>query len=359
MTLHARLALELGALNLDVDLRAETTQVVAVVGPNGAGKTTLLRALAGLVPISNGHVELDNEVLDDTTARIHLTPEARPVAVVFQDYLLFPHLTALDNVAYGLRSRGASRRAARQEARTWLERVGVAEQSISRPGRLSGGQAQRVALARALATRPALLLLDEPLAAIDVSARAALRRDLRNQLTGAEGIRVVVTHDPLDAMAMADRLVVLENGRITQEGTLQDVTARPRSPWVAQLVGLNLYRGSAGRNLLTLAGGHQIHVAAPLQGSAFALVHPRGVSLHRQKPEGSPRNVWQGEVGGIDFAGDRVRVQVGGPVLVVAEVTPESATELRLADGGPIWVTIKATEVEVYPDIAPGRSYLP
>jgi molybdate transport system ATP-binding protein len=349
MTLRARLALELGALNLDVDLRAETTEIVALVGPNGAGKTTLLRALAGLVPIRDGVVDLDELVLDDTTAGIHLTPEVRPVAVVFQDYLLFPHLTALDNVAYGMRSRGASRSAARQEARTWLERFGVAEQSASRPGRLSGGQAQRVALARALATRPALLLLDEPLAAIDVSARAGLRRDLRNQLAGAEGIRIVVTHDPLDAMAMADRLVVLENGRVTQEGTLQEVTARPRSPWVAQLVGLNLYRGSAAGNLITLPGGHQLQVAVQVHGPAFALVHPRGVSLHRHRPEGSPRNVWPGAVAGIDFAGDRVRVQVGGPVLVVAEVTPEAATELRLADGGQIWVTIKATEVEVYP----------
>jgi molybdate transport system ATP-binding protein len=349
VTLRARLAVDLGALNLDVDLRAEATEIVALVGPNGAGKTTLLRALAGLVPIRNGHVELEQEVLDDTTAGIRLTPEARPVAVVFQDYLLFPHLTALDNVAYGLRARGASRRAARQEAKTWLERLGVAEQSASRPGQLSGGQAQRVALARALATRPALLLLDEPLAAIDGSARAVLRRDLRNQLTGAQGVRIVVTHDPLDAMAMADRLVVLENGRITQEGTLKEVTARPRSPWVAQLVGLNLYRGVAAGNLMSLPGGHQLQVVARVHGPAFALVHPRGVSLHRHRPEGSPRNVWQGEVGGIDFAGDRVRVQVGGPVLVVAEVTPQAATELRLADGGPIWVTIKATEVDVYP----------
>jgi molybdate transport system ATP-binding protein len=230
----------------------------------------------------------------------------------------------------------------------WLERVGMAEHSASRPSRLSGGQRQRVALARALATRPALLLLDEPLAAIDAGARAALRRDLRNHLRGAQGIRIVVTHDPLDAVAMADRLVVLENGRITQEGTLAQVTARPRSPWVARLVGLNLYRGSAATNLITLPSGHQLQVVAQVQGPAFALVHPRAVSLHRLRPEGSPRNVWRGEVAGVDFAGDRVRVQVGGPVLVIAEVTPESVSELRLADGGPIWVTIKATEIEVY-----------
>ena len=348
MSLQARVALDLGSLHLDVELRAEPTEIVALVGPNGAGKTTLLRALAGLVAIRDGRIELDNDVLNDTTTGVHRPPEARPVAVVFQDYLLFPHFTALDNVAYGLRARGTARSQARREAITWLERVGVAEHACSRPGSLSGGQAQRVALARALATRPALLLLDEPLSAIDVGARAALRRDLRAHLAGAEGIRVLVTHDPLDAMAMADRLVVLEDGRVTQEGTLQEVTARPRSPWVAQLVGLNLYRGRVAENRLTLTSGHHLQVATGMEGSAFALVHPRGVSLHRHKPEGSPRNVWLGEVGGIDFEGDRVRVEVRGPLEVVAEVTPLAAAELRLNDGGPIWVTIKATEVDVY-----------
>ncbi len=349
LTLDAGVGLNLGVLKLEVELHAQNAGILAIVGPNGAGKTTLLKALAGLLPIDTGRVELDGEVLDDTASGVHLAPEARPVGVVFQDHLLFPHLSALDNVAYGLRARGASRRAARREAASWLERVGVADLAADRPGRLSGGQAQRVALARALATRPALLLLDEPLAAIDLSARARLRRDLRNHLAGAGGIRIVVTHDPLDAMAMADRLVVLENGHITQEGTLQEATARPRSPWVAKLVGLNLYRGSAAGDLVTLPGGHLIQVAGQTQGLVFALVHPRAVSLHRQQPEGSPRNVWPGEVDGIDFEGDRVRVQVGGPVLVVAEVTPQAAAELSLADGGRVWVTIKATEIEVYP----------
>ena len=349
MSLRARLLLDLGSLHLDVELRAEQTEIVALVGPNGAGKTTLLRALAGLIPIRRGRVEIGNDILEDTTAGIHRPPEDRPVAVVFQDYLLFPHLTALDNVAYGLRARGTHRRRARQEATAWLERVGVAEHAGSRPGNLSGGQAQRVALARALATRPALLLLDEPLAAIDVSARSTLRRDLRAHLTGADGVRIVVTHDPLDAMAMADRLVVLEEGRITQEGSLEEVTARPRSPWVAKLVGLNLYRGSNAANVLTLPGGQRIQVATDLQGPAFALVHPRAVSLYRVEPDGSPRNVWKGEVGGTDFEGDRVRVQVRGPLQVVAEVTPRAASELHLSEGGPIWVAIKATEIDVYP----------
>lgn len=349
VSLHARIALELGSLKLDVDLRARETEIVAVVGPNGAGKSTLLRALAGLVPIREGRIQLDGEVLDDTATAMHRATEDRPVAVVFQDYLLFPHLTAVDNVAYGLRARGSTRRQARQQAHAWLERVGAGNTGGSRPGDLSGGQAQRVALARALATRPALLLLDEPFAAIDASDRADLRRDLRGYLSGAPGVRIVITHDPLDAMAMADRLVVLEDGRITQEGPLAEVTARPRSPWVARLVGLNLYRGEMAGRLLTLPDGQALRVATSLVGTAFALVHPRAVSLHRARPEGSPRNVWHGELGGIDFEGDRVRVQVSGPVDIVSEVTPQAAAELRLSHGGPIWVTVKATEVDVYP----------
>ncbi len=160
----------------------------------------------------------------------------------------------------------------------------------------------------------------------------------------------MVTHDPLDAMAIADRLVVLERGRITQAGSLHEVTARPRSDWVAQLIGTNLYRGVAAGNTMTVPGGHEIQLADPIHGSVFAVIHPRAVSLHRRRPEGSPRNVWQGEVGGMDLGGDRVRVEVRGPLQVVAEVTPRAALELGLADGGPVWVTIKATELEVYPE---------
>ena len=209
MTLQARFTLDIGSLHLDVELLAEPTEVIAVVGPNGAGKTTLLRALAGLTAIDDGRVQLDDVVLEDTALGIHLSPERRPVAFVFQDYLLFPHLNAVDNVAYGLRARGLPRRDARELAKTWLTRVGMVEHATSRPQKLSGGQAQRVALARALATNPGLLLLDEPLAAIDVSAKTALRRDLRAQLTATPGARIVVTHDPLDAMALADRLIAL------------------------------------------------------------------------------------------------------------------------------------------------------
>ena len=349
MSLHAELSLQLGSLELSLEIDATPDEIIAVVGPNGAGKTTLLRALAGLVPIERGRVTLGDLVLDDTSSGTHLAPEHRPVAVVFQDYLLFPHLNALDNVAYGLRARGVRRGEAQERSRNWLARVGLAGHEHTRPAALSGGQAQRVALARALATEPSMLLLDEPLAAIDAGAKAELRRQLRAHLAASECVRVLVTHDPVDAMAIGDRLVVLESGRVTQEGPISEVTARPRSPWVAALVGLNLYEGVAGGGNIVLAAGRSWSVAGDIHGPALVLVHPRAVSLHRSKPEGSARNVWKADLGGLDFEGDRVRVQVCGTPVIVAEVTSVAAAELRLRDGGPIWVSIKATEVEVYP----------
>jgi molybdate transport system ATP-binding protein len=342
--LTADVGVRLGALDLDVALHAGAEEVVAVVGPNGAGKTTLLRVLAGLIRPDRGRVTLGDLVLDG------LPPEQRPVAVVFQDAVLFPHLSALDNVAYGLRARGTNRGDARRRAGEWLERVGLDPgQAASRPAALSGGQAQRVALARALATEPALLLLDEPLSAVDVGAKAQLRRVLREQLATTPAVRLVVTHDPVDAMALADRLVVLEDGRVTQEGPLREVTTRPRSPWVAQLAGLNLFRGRVDAGRLVLDDGSAISVATDVHGPAFALVHPRAVTLHRLQPEGSARNAWAGEAAGLHFEGDRVRVQVEGSPPIVAEVTPAAAAELRLAEGGPVWISLKATEVDVYP----------
>ena len=225
MSLKARVALQLGALDLDAELVVETGALVVLLGPNGAGKTTLLRALAGLVPVQAGQVLLDGVVLEAPADGIRVPTEQRPVGVVFQDYLLFPHLSALDNVAFGLRARGLPRAEARQRAADWLERVGLTAHAAARPKALSGGQAQRVALARALATDPRLLLLDEPLAALDASARAELRRELRRHLAGYQGTRLLVTHDPIEAMTLADQIVVLEAGRVTQTGTPAEVSS--------------------------------------------------------------------------------------------------------------------------------------
>jgi molybdate transport system ATP-binding protein len=348
MTLRASVHVELGTLTLDVDVDANDGETVAVLGPNGAGKTTLLRVLAGLLPLERGRVELDGTVLDDGE-RTFVPPERRPIGVMFQDYLLFPHLSVLENVAFGLRSRGANRTTARATATAALERVDIAEKARAKPRELSGGQAQRVALARALAPEPRLLLLDEPLAALDQGARGAVRRDLRAHLSSFGGARLLVTHDAIDAATMADRLVVLEHGRVVQAGTFADVAARPRSAYVAELVGMNLLRGRAHDGHVTLPSGAQVVAPSAVDGDALVVIHPRAVALHRAQPTGSPRNVSAGTVESIEVLGDRVRVRVVGAMPLVAEVTPAALAELGLDGGSPVWTAVKATEVTVFP----------
>jgi molybdate transport system ATP-binding protein len=351
VTLDARMRLRLGALELDVELTATPGELVVVVGPNGAGKTTLLRALAGLQPLDAGHVTLDGAVLDDADAGVLVPPERRPVAVVFQDGLLFPHLSALENVAFGLRSRGMARGDARRQAADWLRRVGLAGREHARPPELSGGQAQRVALARALAPRPRLLLLDEPLAALDATTRVEVRRELRRHVAGYDGVRILVTHDPLEALALATRIVVVENGHVVQSGRPDEVRAQPRSRYVADLVGVNLLRAKGHGHDVVLDGGARLTVAdTPPSGDVLAVLHPRAVALHRgDRPAGSPRNVWEGTVGAIDHEGDRVRVRLDGPVPVVAEVTPAAVHDLDVEEGSTVWASVKATEIAVYP----------
>ena len=324
-------------------------RIVGLLGPNGAGKTTLLRILAGLLAPEEGRVVLDGRVLDDTATGEHVSPEARPVGVVFQNYLLFPHLSALENVAFGLRSRGVPKAEARARATQWLERVGLGEYGGSKPKQLSGGQSQRVALARALATEPRLLLLDEPLAALDASTRLETRRELRRQLDGYDGVRLLVTHDPMEAIALAERLIVVEGGRISQTGTPQEISERPRSRYVADLVGVNLFRGRAAGDEVHIGSGFRLVAPGAGHGEVFAVVHPHAVSLYRQPLVGTPRNVWEGTAETLDLEGERVRVRIGGPLPIVAEVTPAAVADLRLGEGGPVWVSVKATEVVVYP----------
>jgi molybdate transport system ATP-binding protein len=348
VSLDVALSARVGAFELECEFSAGPDDIVAILGPNGAGKTTLLRALAGLVPIDAGSIALDGVVLDEPATRTFVVPEDRPVGYVFQDYLLFPHLSARENVAFGLRSRGMRAHDARAVADEWLARVGLADRGKAKPKQLSGGQAQRVALARALAMNPRLLLLDEPLAALDVGARAEVRRELRRHLASFEGVRLLVTHDPLDALALANRLLVFEDGRLAQDGTIEDVTARPRSRYVADLVGVNLFRGIAAGTRVDVADGQSLVVADPEQGDVFAMVRPTAVALYRTIPDGSPRNVWHGAVQSIDLLGDRVRVRVGGALPLVAEVTPAAVRDLELDEGVEVWASVKATEVIVY-----------
>ncbi|MEU6549905.1 ABC transporter ATP-binding protein [Streptomyces sp. NPDC046915] len=342
--LDARLVVERGAFRLDVALTAAPGDVVALLGPNGAGKTTALRALAGLVPLTDGHLRLDGAPLDRTP------PESRPVGVVFQDYLLFPHLTALDNVAFGPRCHGAGKAEARAQAAEWLDRMGLAAHAGAKPRRLSGGQAQRVALARALATRPRLLLLDEPLAALDARTRLDVRAQLRRHLAEFEAVAVLVTHDPLDAMVLADRLVVVEEGRIVQEGTPSDIARHPRTDYIAHLVGLNLYRGRADGHAVHVDAGPVITTTEDLAGPVFVAFPPSAVTLHRERPTASSaRNLWQCEVAGLETHGDQIRADLSGELPLAADLTTVAAAELGLHPGAVVWATVKAAQTHAYP----------
>jgi molybdate transport system ATP-binding protein len=231
--LFASFTVERPAFTVGIDLSVAASSVTAVVGPNGSGKTTMLRALAGLIRPTSGEIRLGDRVLDDETT--HVVPAHRDTGVVFQDYLLFPHLSAIENVAFGLIARGARRAAALDEAKAWLARFGLTDFAGVRPQHLSGGQAQRVALARALILGPELLLLDEPMAALDASTRVDVRRDLATELRAYGGSTVLVTHDPSDAVALADEVVVLESGTVVQRGTPEAVAAAPVNDYVAGL----------------------------------------------------------------------------------------------------------------------------
>ncbi len=350
MTLHADLTVDRGdRFTLRLGLAAECGETIGLLGPNGAGKSTALRALAGLLPLSSGRIELDGQVFDDAGSDRFLPPERRPIGVVFQDYLLFPHLSALDNVAFGLRARGVNRRTARQRAETWLERVGLADHTRSRPRALSGGQAQRVALARALATDPRLLLLDEPLAALDASTRIEVRSELRHHLADYPGTTVLVTHDPLDAMVLADRLLVLEGGRIMQQGTPTEIAHHPRTDYIAELVGVNLYRGTSRDTVVALTDGGTLTTATRCDGDVLVAFPPTAVSLHRSRPDSSARNTWPVQVHSLEGRGTITRVQLTGHPDVLADITPAAVTDLDLEPGTPVWAELKATEIRTYP----------
>lgn len=349
--LTAYLPIARGDFHLEVRLEVPPGQVVALLGPNGAGKSTVLHALAGLLRLRSGHITLAGRVLDDPARRIFVPAERRDVGMVFQDYLLFPHLTALENVAFGPRARGAGRAAARREAASWLDRVGLGAIAAVRPGELSGGQAQRVALARALVTHPQLVLLDEPLAALDAATRLEVRADLARHLREFGGSALLVTHDPLDAMVIADRIIVLEQGRVVQDGSPAEVARAPQTEYVARLVGLNLLRGRGAGESVVLAPGGVAHVAESVEGAALIAFPPTSVTLHRHHPEGSARNVWRGTIAGLEQHAQTVRVQVSAPEhpSVLADVTPAAVAELDLVVGAAVWVSFKATDTHVYP----------
>lgn len=348
MSLVAHFTVARPALTTRFDLEALPGDVVGLIGPNGAGKTTILRVLAGLLPVTTGDISLNGRVLA-SAAGVHVPAHERRTGFVFQDLLLFPHLSALDNVAFGPRSRGAARRDARTSALEWLTRLGVDHLADRLPRQLSGGQAQRVAIARALASDPALLLLDEPTAALDATGAMSLRTQLREHLDGFPGVTVLVTHTALDAMVLADRLVVVDAGTVVQTGTPAEVAAHPRTSHVAALVGLNLVSGRARGGIITTGDNAALVVSSRVSGDVFAAFAPAAVSLFDSRPGGSPRNAWPGEVVSLAPHGDAVRVQIRSVIPLIADVTPSSIAGLDLRPGAPVWASVKATEIAVYP----------
>jgi molybdate transport system ATP-binding protein len=356
MTLEAHLRAERNGFVVEAGFRVPSGRTVALVGPNGAGKSTLVAVLAGLLLPAEATVRLGQDVLDDTTRRLHVPPQERRVGVVFQDLLLFPQLSAIENAAFPLRARGMRRHAALAEAGRWLERLGAADRANARASHLSGGEAQRVALARALVGGPRMLLLDEPLTSLDVRARGRIRSLLRSTLEGYGGVRILITHDPVEAMMLADHLIVLENGRVTQSGSPEEIRTSPRTEYAAEFVGVNLFAGRLvdmgdGAGRLETPNGDVIvawpsGAAGPLENT-LGLLHPADVSLFRTRPEGSARNVLGGPIDSVILEGGRARVRIRSSPPVVAEVTAGSIGRLGLRQGVTAWASFKAVEVRV------------
>jgi len=356
VTLSAEVEVRFDGFHEEVALDVSDGEVVAVLGPNGAGKTTLLRALAGVRPLTGGRIVLDDLVLDDPDRGILVPPEQRSCGLVFQEHLLFPHLDALANVAFGPRRRGASKSEAAAVSREWLERLDVADVAHQRPRSLSGGQSQRVALARALATGPRLLLLDEPMAALDVTQRSTVRRLLRDHVAESGASCVLVTHDPLDAAALSDTIVIVDAGRAIQRGTPADVARRPASPWVARLMGVNHLRGRVRGPRFDLGAGLAFPCTGVPEGERWAVLAARAVSVTSDGadegladgPADGPVVGWSTRVVSVQPTGDRVLLGLEYPPGLSADVPPDRPDGGRWTEGMAVWASIDPSDLDLY-----------
>ncbi len=360
--LSAHVVVQRPSLHVDITLDIQRATTVAIMGPNGAGKSTILDALAGLVAIDAGRIVVDGVVLDDADSRTFLPSHRRNVALVRQDSLLFPHLSVLDNVAFGPRARGMPAQPAADHAMAWLQAFAIDEFANARPRTLSGGEAQRVSLARAMAADPTLLLLDEPLSALDVFGRIAVRRDLRELLNGrgqcpggarAQLTTVLVSHDPADVFAMADWVLIVEGGRVVQQDTPAQIAANPRTRYVAGVLGVNLLNGTAN--------GPDIAVAAPNQpllctaesshsGPVLITFMPDRVRLSLERPTDAASSLmWCAHISSVEPAPGSVRVSLSGPDGTTAELSTARLAELDLDVGRSVWATVEAGDLNVQP----------
>jgi molybdate transport system ATP-binding protein len=353
MGLHANFVARREGFEIAVTLDAADGEILALLGPNGAGKSTVVDAIVGTLDLAEGTIELDGTRID------RLAPEARGIGVCFQDDLLFPVMSALENVAFPLRARKVSRARARARAVELIERLAPGVDPLARPDTLSGGERQRVALARALAPEPRLLLLDEPFANVDVSARPGLRALVRDVAGTYGGATLLIAHEPLDALTLADRVTLLERGRTTQTGRPDEIRAAPRSAYAADLVGVNLFDGHLeplddGAAVLHTADG-DVTVApdepVPLGARAVASLRPVDVSLHAREPEGSARNVFPGRIGEVAVDGERARVRISSRPPLTAEVTAGSVARMGLRPGIDVWASFKAVEVSLQVEV--------
>jgi molybdate transport system ATP-binding protein len=345
-----------------VEFAVAPGEVLAVLGPNGAGKSTALHVVAGLIRPDLGLVQLGERVLTDTARGVDVATHDRRVGLLLQDPLLFPHMSVAANVAFGPRARRRAlrdvRRADKAWALRWLREVDAEELADRRPRQLSGGQAQRVAIARALAAEPDALLLDEPLAGLDVGAAAGVRAVLRKVVTRDARATVLVTHDLLDVFTLADRVLVLECGRVSEAGPVADVLAAPRSHFGARIAGVNLVNGTIGpEGALHARSGALWHGGAAENltngQDAVAVFGPAAVAVHREPPHGSPRNTVEVTVAEMESRGTSVRLrgeeQPDGAPGLAADITVDAAAELGLTPGQRVWFAVKAQEVTLYP----------
>jgi molybdenum ABC transporter ATP-binding protein len=322
-----------------LELSLEVGSTVALVGPSGAGKSTVLNTIAGLVKPAAGSIRCDEETWFDAGRGVFVRPEDRRVGLVFQDYALFPHLTVRQNIEY----------ARRHPADEYLERFQIGHLQDARPGALSGGERQRVALARALARDPEILLLDEPLSALDAHTKVDVRAELQELLAGLEIPTLLVTHDFEDAAALADQVGVIVEGRLRQTGTPVDLVAHPADPFVASFTGANLLHGQpdgaeANTTRVRLEDGTVISTTDRGEAAVTLAVYPWDVTISRTQPDDSAMNVIAGSITAVTELGNRARVTIGP---LSAEITVDSLRRLGLEPGQQAFASFKATGTRI------------
>lgn len=347
---------QLGAFRLEAAMAVGDRSVMVLVGESGSGKTTLLRLLAGLMHPDHGRIEVDGVCWFDSSTGVSMPAMDRAVGYVPQDYALFPHLTVAENVAFGLRAQGLAASTNTARAAAALDRLGMAAFASRRPLELSGGQQQRVTIARAIVLEPRLLLLDEPLSALDVQTRRAIRGELRRLLAELPCMTFYVTHSPAEALAFGEQITVLEAGRVTQSGTREDLMRHPRSAYVAEFLGVNFFRGSfatnfvEGRAQLALPQGVLAIAKDGFQGEVSAVVHPREITLALERPAGTARNVFAGTIEELvpePPSGELVRVSLKTNPPLIAEVTRQAVDDLKLRPGMQVFASFKAAGIIV------------